>query len=349
MPSRTEMPSWIESGRIPGLDGLRAVAVVLVIVDHIVESKISREHQVQHEIAKAASDVGVDAFFVLSGFLITTMLCRELERTSQISLRTFYRRRGLRIFPAFLAFLAFVALLAFFGQADIPRRDWLAALTYTVNFQPRPSWEVGHLWSLSIEEHFYLLWPPVLAVLDRRSAIRLLGALLVLEPLARMFVLLEWPSYAPVAELWTFVRTDGIVAGCLLALVSREPWGVRVLDRAARRWPVAAIAMMAALAAGFASGKVDVGVTPTIVALSLAVLVWRAVRVQPRWLEGRLVVTVGVGSYSIYLWQQVFLQPKVAWWTSLPLSLGLVGLAAALSYRFVEMPFVRMKDRIATT
>lgn len=342
-------PSWLTRGRIPSLDGLRALAVTLVVVDHIVESKVGSSHLLAHEIAKAASDVGVDAFFVLSGFLITTMLCRELDHAQQISLKTFYWRRALRIMPAFLCFLAFVGALVAFGQIDVPGRDWVAALTYTMNFRARPAWEVGHLWSLSIEEHFYLLWPPLLAVLDRRWAMRMLVLLLVLEPIARLTVLVEWPARASVVELWTFVRTDGIVAGCLLALVSRESWGPRLLDRAAARWPLALVVLVLALTGSFLSGKVDVGVAPSVVALALAVLVWAAVRAEPKWLTGRAVVTLGVGSYSVYLWQQVFLSPRAAWWTSLPISLVLVGLAATISYRFVEQPFVRLKDRAKAT
>lgn len=340
-------PKFVSSGRIPALDGLRAVAVTLVVIDHIIESKTPRTNRLEHEIAKAVSDVGVDAFFVLSGFLITTMLCRELDRSSKISLRQFYFRRALRIFPAFLVFLGFVALLAGTGQLDVPRRDWLAAFTYTMNFDPQPTWEVGHLWSLSIEEHFYLLWPPLLLLMPRRTALYALVGLLVLEPLARVFVLVEWPSTYARVELWTFVRTDGIAAGCLLALMSREPWGVKVLDAAARRWPLALVALVVALVIEFVSGKLGVGVTPSVVALALAVLIWWTVRTEPRWLNGRAIVTVGVGSYSIYLWQQIFLSPKVVWWTSLPVSLVLVGLAAAASYHCIEQPFLRLKDRKA--
>ncbi len=338
-------PSWLDAGRIPSLDGLRAIAVSLVVFDHVIESKLSREHHLAHEIAKALSDVGVDTFFVLSGFLITTMLCRERDRTKGISLRAFYTRRALRIFPAFVAYLLFVAFLGIAGGVQIGRGDWLAAVTYTMNFRSSPAWEVGHLWSLSIEEHFYLLWPPLLAMMDRRLATRLMVGLLVLEPVLRLLVLGLAPSEASIVELWTPVRTDGIAAGCLLALVSRDPRGLALLDRAAEKWHLAFLALVLALVGSFVSGKVDVGVTPTVVALSLAVLLWWALRLEPRWLTGRVITTIGLGSYSIYLWQQAFLSPHVGWWTSLPLSLVLVGVAAAFSYRFIEQPFVRIKDR----
>ena len=348
MTQTSVQPTWLDKGRIPSLDGLRAIAVSLVVFDHLLESQVSHAHPVIREVAKIASEVGVDMFFVLSGFLITTMLCREQARTKSVSLIAFYKRRALRIFPAFVAYLLFVSLLGPLARVDVPRGDWIAAITYTMNFREAPTWEVGHLWSLSIEEHFYLLWPPLLAFLDRRWAVRLLAALLLLEPLARVVILETAPARSSIVELWTPIRTDGIIAGCLLALVCRAPRGVEWLDKAARAWPLALLALIGSLAAGVVSATIDVGATPTIVAFSLATLLWTALRREPRWLTYRWLVVIGVGSYSIYLWQQAFLNPRHAWWTSPPLAIGLVILFAAFSYRVVERPFVRIKDRKAT-
>jgi peptidoglycan/LPS O-acetylase OafA/YrhL len=302
-----------------------------------------------HQVAiDRVATVGVDVFFVLSGFLITTLLCREVERSRTISLRSFYWRRALRIIPAYLSFLLFVLGLSLAGHAEIARSDWVAAATYTMNFRAHPAWEVGHIWSLSIEEHFYVLWPPLFAVLPRRAATWALCLVLVIEPILRTAVLFWSPAAAMATELWTFMRLDAIAAGCLLAVVSRSPAGVRKLDLAMRYWPVPAALIVASVAGSMLSGKIDVAVAPTLEAFGIAAVVWVAIRSKPRWLENRVLVVIGVGSYSLYLWQEIFLNPmRSEWQNRFPENVALVGLFAALSYRVIERPFLRMKGRHA--
>jgi peptidoglycan/LPS O-acetylase OafA/YrhL len=291
-------------------------------------------------------DVGVDIFFVLSGFLITTLLCRERDRTGRVSVRDFYIRRAFRILPAFFAYLLFVALLSAGGFVRTTPGDWVAALTYTMNFRENPAWELGHIWSLSIEEHFYLAWPLLFLTLPRRIAIVALVGAMVMAPALRATILLLWPAWSQTTELWTFTRLDPIAAGCLLALLARDPATGRRLDAIGRRWPLALALLAAGLVAGGVSTKVGTGITPSITAVTLAVLVWAAARSAPRWLSVRVLVVVGVGSYSLYLWQEVFLNPRAShWWTAFPQNLLLSGLAALASYRLVERPFLAIKDR----
>lgn len=338
---------WLDHGRIPALDGLRAVAVLVVLVSHV---QLTRGFPAVGftRVIDRVGTVGVDVFFVLSGFLITSLLCREVERTHHVSLRAFYARRALRILPAYVSFLVFVGALSMSGRADIARRDWLAAATYTVNFRAHPAWELGHIWSLSIEEHFYLLWPPLFALLPRRAAIVALTGVLFAEPILRAGLLFWSPALASDMELWTFTRLDPIAAGCLLALLSRSHAGFEWLNRMARYWPVAAGLLALALAGSLVSGKFDVDVAPSLIALSLALLVWAAVKAAPRWLEAPALITIGIGSYSLYLWQEVFLNPRRAeWWTRFPQNLLFVVLFAVISYRVIERPFLRMKARKA--
>lgn len=339
--------AWLAGGRIPALDGLRAVGVLLVILSHLAVTHGFPAHSPK-EILGRLGTVGVDVFFVLSGFLITSLLCRERDRSSRISLGAFYLRRVLRIVPAYLCFLVFVAALSFAGKAQIARGDWLAAATYTMNFRAHPAWEVGHFWSLSIEEHFYVLWPPLLALLPRRAAIVGLAGILLFEVVVRVAILSWSPALAIRTELWTFTRLDPIAAGCLLALLSRSPAGFRSLEVVVRRWPLAAALVVAAVAGGMLSGKFAVGAAPTLTALGLAALLWSAIRNAPRWLETKLLVTIGVGSYSLYLWQQVFLNPgPVEWWNRFPQNLVFTAMFAAISYFLIEQPFLRIKERRA--
>lgn len=291
-------------------------------------------------------DVGVTIFFVLSGFLITTLLCRERERTARVSIRDFYIRRAFRILPAFIAYLFFIEVLAVYGVVHASYRDWLAAITYTMNFRENPAWELGHIWSLSIEEHFYLFWPLLFVCLSTRRAIGLLLVVLIAEPILRLTILLVWPAWSGKTELWTITHVDPIAAGCLLALLARNPVRVRQLDAIGRWWLICLVLLAVAIVAGSHWAKVDAGLTPSVTAISLAILVWSAARRAPRWLSFRPLVVVGIGSYSLYLWQEPFLNPRAAhWWTTFPQNLALAGLAALISYRLVERPFLRIKDR----
>ncbi|HET9010483.1 MAG TPA: acyltransferase, partial [Gemmatimonadaceae bacterium] len=147
----------------PALDGLRAVAVMIVIVGH---------HG--YPIAGVPADLGVSAFFVLSGFLITRLLMREHEASGTITLREFYARRTLRIFPAYYTFL-----LVSFVLDHLRGERWgtalgLSAVTYTVNYfnaiHHHPSTSIAHAWSLGVEEQFYLLWPLGFLLLARRGS-----------------------------------------------------------------------------------------------------------------------------------------------------------------------------------
>lgn len=218
-----------------------------------------------------------------------------------------------------------------------------------MNFLRHPAWEVGHLWSLSIEEHFYILWPLSLAALSRRNAIRLLIVLLMVQPVIRWIVVLRFPAWSPMTDLWTFTRFDSIAAGSLLALLSRDDATRIRLDQMIRWWPFFLVLLITGLALGMISGKLGVGVTPSITAISLSLLVWTAACRSPRFLESRIMVAIGLGSYSLYLWQQIFLNPhSTSDMTRFPLNVALACIAAWMSYTFIEQPFLRLKERRQT-
>ena len=164
-------PAWLAGGNIPGLDGLRALSIAAVVLAHAsLTWSGTTDHA--HPLARLGS-IGVDLFFVISGFLITWLLLREQRRNAVISLRAFYIRRAWRILPPYLVFLASLFAFSSIGLIQITSRDWGGALTYTVNFLPGTSWPFGHLWSLSVEEHFYLFWPLLLIVLGPGRAVAL--------------------------------------------------------------------------------------------------------------------------------------------------------------------------------
>ncbi|MEO7329892.1 MAG: acyltransferase, partial [Minicystis sp.] len=149
--------------RIPSLDGLRAISILVVLFGHMAGTRNFAFSFLDRLPTSELANFGVRVFFVISGFLITRLLFEEHARSGTVSLRGFYLRRTLRIFPAFYVFVAVVLVLDRLGKITLLPYDALTALTYTMNFHPTASrsWQVGHLWSLSVEEQFYLLWPAI--------------------------------------------------------------------------------------------------------------------------------------------------------------------------------------------
>lgn len=347
-------PAWIERGRIPGLDGLRAIAVIMVMMAHACQTTGFPQLDILTAIARHGG-LGVEIFFVISGFLITNLLLREIRRTQRVDLQAFYVRRSLRIFPAYLCLLGTVFVVSQLGFATISWRDWLAATTYTLNFVHRPAWEVGHAWSLSIEEHFYLLWPLLLLLLGTVRSGRIAIGCLVFCFSARWIVLFAFPQWSQMAELWTFTRLDTIAAGCLLALMAgNEAWRDRLNSLCAFRGAVPVYLALLILAVGLCdlSGKLSVGVGYSVNAVLIALLLWsillRSDSRLGQFLEQDWLVAIGIRSYSIYLWQQLFLHPyRHDLLSSFPQNIVLAFGAACLSYNLIELPALKLKSRFA--
>ncbi|MGC2329639.1 MAG: acyltransferase [Candidatus Sulfotelmatobacter sp.] len=193
--------------RIPSLDGLRAISITLVVLSHLVKWK-----HVSLEVLGSYGALGVHVFFVLSGYLITNLLLQEFQRSSTISLRDFYIRRAYRIFPAAFVFLAVVIFLYW---QQIRWYHAAAALLYVANMDITRPWIFGHLWSLGIEEQFYLLWPFALKKWQNHKTTILLCVLMATPVFwtalyafkVRNGLVGSLPAYA-----------DQLAIGCLLAI-----------------------------------------------------------------------------------------------------------------------------------
>jgi peptidoglycan/LPS O-acetylase OafA/YrhL len=299
--------------------------------------------------------IGVDLFFVISGFLITALMLREIAGTGQIDVRAFYFRRVLRIIPAYACFLVVLLALHACGWVAVHARDWVGTITYTVNFLDRPAWEVGHLWSLSVEEHFYLLWPITLALAGVARATRVCRVLIAACLLARTVVVAVRPRCMPIIEFWTPIRIDTIAFGCLLALLAHDATLRRKLDHCARSSVLvcATLALLGVSVHYFSrSARYQAGAY-TVNGAMIAFLTWATIRraesVPGALLNHHWIVAVGTGSYSLYLWQQIFLSPgRHGWVHRFPQNLILAGAAACLSYWFIERPFLTLKHRRAS-
>jgi peptidoglycan/LPS O-acetylase OafA/YrhL len=325
--------------RIPSLDGLRAISISLVLAGHWAEL---RYHS---DIAGAFANLGVRIFFVISGYLITTLLLKEREKTSTIQLREFYIRRAYRILPAAMAFMLPVFLI-FWNQLR-----WYhvaAAALYLANFDYAHPWFLGHLWSLSVEEQFYFLWPGVLKKWFRHRVAILVGVV-ALAPLYRVAChLLQLHGRAD--ETFPAVA-DVLAVGCLLAVLqSRLPSiNAATVKTATIKTAWAGIMILPVALVPIYLGLLHFHMTLLLLFVlwplmhcSIAGLLLHAVHHPYRFLNAKPVVWLGQISYSLYLWQQLFVygeHPKP--WYFVVFAVALAG----ASYYLVEQPMLRMREK----
>jgi peptidoglycan/LPS O-acetylase OafA/YrhL len=360
---------------LPALDGVRAIAIVMVIIYHSVTGSPGMT-PAQLLFLRVAGQgwMGVDLFFVLSGFLITGILLDI--RNPGHALRNFYARRALRIVPVYVVFMIFSLFVA--GAVGTMRPSEIAQLqqtqawywTYTLNILVAlHGWHVtnfpmAHLWSLAVEEQFYLLWPFAVLVLSpaavRRTA---LGCIVAAELCRLAFILGGAEGQVNYALLPT--RMDSLAAGAFLACAfrDRELWA-RVLRY---RLVVAGIALLMVVAAVIHRPIVDsqqpfeqLVLLPAIVALASVVIASAAQGVA--WLSGAGLRFIGKISYGMYLWHLVAMRlllmivpvPNTplpeAWWVFyVEMIIGTFAgavMLASVSWYAIEQPFLRMKRRV---
>ena len=306
---------------IPSLDGLRAIAVALVVASHL------------HALPSTMGLLGVRVFFVISGYLITRLLTKELDRSGTISLSRFYFRRTLRIFPAYYAMLAVAYVLGAHGFLETQGAHWGWLVSYTSNLGPTQPNDVGHAWSLGVEEQFYLVWPAVLLVAGKRRGLTIaLGAIITM-----IAVRLAWFALFHDGRPVFATPDDFLAAGCALSLIRARNCRWRLAP-----WLVPAIV---AYALAFSMSTrwrfaFDMTLGQPLTAIAIAVVVAWCITTAPRWLNGRVVRAIGVGSYSLYLYQELWLH--VAW----PLALLGMAVSAAASYYLIERPGLRLRERL---
>jgi len=335
--------------RLPSLDGLRAISISLVLYSHLAGTGGFARQPV---FSLHAGNFGVRVFFVISGYLISTLLFSELERTGKISLGKFYFRRAFRIFPAFYATVAVVGALATMGALTLAPGDVAHAMTYTTNYHYVRAWNLGHMWSLAVEEQFYLLWPAALLFFGKRRGLQFAAAFVLLGPAIRIASLkLHLGPEAGIGESFQTIG-DSIAAGCLLAGVQSQ---LRESPRYRAFQDSALFVAVPLLVFGFAflsrRPLIDFAVGQTTMNIGIALIVDWAIRHHDgrigRLLNARPLVFVGTLSYSLYLWQQMFLNRKLAAsYTAFPVNILLATAAALVSYYVIEKPFLRLREGV---
>lgn len=346
--------------RLPSLDGLRAISILGVLYAHLTITpnfSFTNNVVVHFFLSFIAGDNGVNIFFVISGFLITTLLLSEEKKFNAISLKGFYIRRIFRILPVYFSFLLVVFLCRYYDWVkDLEAYSFIAPLTFTTGVLPvNTGWTLGHTWSLSVEEQFYLLWPFTvffLKTLQQRNVV-LLTALLVIPFLRTVYYYLTQDSM----YYNFFVRGDAIVLGCLLAvnkIAAARFFKNRNLIRFVLLFTAALYYAVHYFSTHQLYGFVTVPLGILIHAFFAAMLIIGYV-ILPNTrsiiyatLNNRILVFIGVLSYSLYIWQQFFLQKAItvsSSWKSYPINIVLVFITAICSYYFLEQPFLRLRKK----
>lgn len=350
---------------IPSLDGLRALAIFLVMAVHTLLGRAMYKNIPFGYRLIGNGSLGVFLFFVISGYLITTLLLREREHTSDISLKSFYLRRAFRILPPFYVYVLFLVVLGATGHlAMMDRQQLIATLTLTANYSRHESlWALEHIWSLCIEEQFYLVWPVVLVfcTLRRRGsegrsiATRIALCVIVAEPFLRVLSYRYLPAFHSMAMF--HMQADGLMFGSLGALQQGHPRFERIYTQATR-WPwllpvliFFVLGTLTILLGNYWTLPVGITLNGFLILMWLLWLVRNPATVLGRILNHAVIAWIGRLSYSLYLWQTFFLHyrnysvfGRNGWWNTFPTSWLCILAVAAVSHYCIERPALRVRD-----
>ena len=351
--------------RSPGLDGLRGLAILMVLLTHY-GSSLNRASLPQH-VVRSIFDfgwTGVDLFFVLSGFLITGILLRTKEAENYFS--AFYTRRVLRIFPLYYTSLIvmFFLVMPNLPGAPPPLVFWrkIAYFVYVQNWLPPAQW-MGQYWTLAVEEQFYLLWPLVVFCARRERILTIAVGASALAVLLRFALLALHVDSESILEN-TFTRMDALLIGAACACLMREgAWATRLRRHANRLCFIPVIVMAAIYAVDrnfYRESPLMGSIGYTLIDLSFAALLLALVAtpgepsVLQRFFGSATMRALGKYSYAAYIWhilvrvlagylERDVLHVRFPWFLNIPLLVALTVAASMLSYAIIERPVLSLK------
>jgi peptidoglycan/LPS O-acetylase OafA/YrhL len=343
----------LSRAQLPGLDGLRAISAFLVVFYHA-------------GLAFIPGGLGVLAFFVISGFLITWLLLKEYEKYGDVSLKLFYIRRSLRIFPAFYMYWAGVVGILWLSHKRLVWPQAIASLLHVNNYYQAingdPNTALSHTWSLGVEEQFYLLWPLAFVWMagNRERLMKVLAAAIVVVWVHRLTLHFTGVDQGYIYEAFD-TRADHLLIGCLLAVTLRLGklpglWKWLCANTGMPALTFALLIGSTILNNTIAGYRDTVGflVEPLLVAALITQLLALSGTRLWSWINVRWIRYLGRISYSVYLYQQIvpgFVEkalPRAPMLIQLLCTVVAVTVAASASYFFIERPFLKLKDRVAT-
>ncbi|AEW00187.1 hypothetical protein A4D02_28365 [Niastella koreensis] len=353
--STINLPAGLQRPGFRALDGLRGVSIAIVIIAHTFTPFLGSNY---------AGLIGVYVFFVISGFLITTLLLKERLQYGSISLKGFYIRRCLRILPVAYGFLLVLICLNYIFRLAIPGRSFITCFLFIKNLPVLQNfdWYTGHFWSLGVEEQFYLLFPILLVTLSVRNYKRLIVCLIVILPILSYIhtkkLDTDVPGFIYDAISWVVNLFGGgtvlILTGSLFSilLLTQNRFITFVNDKAPAISSLLLFIVSSILLYPTLPATVRLFSVPVFgfIVAFVIILNLKEEAIFGRLLEYGWMKKLGVLSYSLYIWQQLFTykQPwhhagKNGW--LLLLNLATLLIVAILSYSLYEKKFLNYKKR----
>jgi len=344
-------------GYIPELDGLRGISILAVMFFHSGSAMIG-------------GYIGVDVFFVLSGFLITSIIVNEYNETSALNYKVFYIKRLLRLGPALIFMLITFTLLSYLflseEKASSNLIDALISLFYVSNwarvFELHPPDWLGHTWSLSIEEQFYFLWPIVLVTILRLCKSRWTVAFIafsiaILAWFLRIYLTLDGSSYTRV-YFGLDTRADALMIGCVLGIITSSSLLTDKIQKILSKW-LFVLAPVIVIYLGIVAFTMAADHPQTnywvffSVALSTAIflahLLINSKTLIHKLLSMKWLVWVGSISYGLYLWHypifRLMKSLEYQWEVIMTLGVIVTFTISIFSYYVLEKPILKMKKR----
>lgn len=336
--------------RIPSLDGFRAISIILVVLCHECYSAGFPKNYI--DIA-AKGAVGVTIFFVISGFLITYLLLVEDAKNGNINVKAFYNRRIFRILPVYFLYVSFILLWRNIENIHISRNDLLHVFSFTVNFDPGISKFLGHFWTLSIEEQFYIFWPAVL-IFFRKHLKVILIILISYSSIVRI-ISLKFGSYDIITLAPFFSSSDAIFIGSLGGIMFFERPNIckhKVFSSYSAQFIAIGIFVLFLFLKGYPSkfAVISVPFSDTFISLSVIFLIFSYLTPSGnlifKMLNSKMLVHIGVLSYSIYVWQQFFDDGNGnvhVFWRTFPYNILVIYVVSLGSYYLWEMKFLKLR------
>ncbi|AMR31045.1 hypothetical protein A0256_06195 [Mucilaginibacter sp. PAMC 26640] len=352
----TSVPEELKASYYPFMDGLRGVAILTVILAHVTRD--------QPWSGYLDGTIGVHIFFILSGFLITTLLIKEKLKYGTVSLKKFYARRALRIFPVAYLYILVLIILNYAFKLQIVPLSFIGAALYLKNFPVPLDWYTGHFWTLSIEEQFYL-FAPIILITSLNRYLKVIVFLCIAVPL------LNYLAFNNISVFYTN-RVLHVVIYIILAILDRGALyilsgsllavllfkNVLNLQKLSNSYYLSSILFCLALVIHYPFTG-NLFVIPYFSAIASTVLITAVIGLNlvadnllTKLLSNPILVKTGILSYSIYIWQQIFTlhQPWAGYFKyadSLWLNLPAMLLVSYLSYTFYENRFLRLKKHFS--
>ncbi len=337
---------------IKGFDALRGVSIILVLLTHLGLYDLLPENNFFKERLwlLISGTTGVQIFFTLSGFLITKILLSELSEYQSIKYSFFYKRRFLRLLPPLLIFYFVIAVLMYFEKIQTTFIGYFVSLFYLYNFVPNRYYtgELGHTWSLALEEQYYLMWPFILPFFYRRKTFILLIAGIILTCIAAVYLypLIPLTEHFK-SERWFIPAVAPIMIGSFFA------WFIHYYATFSNQYfssPKSLLSGILLFLFPLYTPILKLSFIVQSIGVSL-VLIWLLFNQNSRLtllLNNSKLSYIGMISYGVYVYQGLFLRTGPSgklWIQQFPQNIILTFSVAILSYHFIEKPILKLKKR----